>query len=197
MAFSERQLVAAMVDLARFTQAVAGMDSVAIAEVIDRFYTEASAVVTGHGGRVVKYLGDGCLVVFPADRGIDAVDAVQRLARRVDVLGVQMGLELEMGANVHLCTVAEGQFGEDGVYDIVGPGVIHTFRMGAGSGIRISEPIYRKLPSDRRGEWVRTSPQPPTRWPPDEQAAVGHGRVRDERCGGQHPALAGAQRGDG
>ncbi len=158
MAFSERQVVTVVVDLAHFTRAVAGMDSVAIAGVIDRYYTEASSIVNDHGGRVVKYLGDGCLAVFPADRALDAVTAVELLGGRVRAIAAEMDLELDMGANVHACTVAEGQFGVDKSYDIVGPGVIHAFRMGGGPGIRISEPVYRKLPNDRRGAWAKHQP---------------------------------------
>jgi hypothetical protein len=54
--------------------------------------------------------------------------------------------------------VVEGEFGAEGVYDVVGAGVIHTFRMGSGPGVRISEPVYRKLPSARRGSWSKHQP---------------------------------------
>jgi hypothetical protein len=63
-----------------------------------------------------------------------------------------------MGANVHLSVVAEGEFGPDKRYDVMGTGVMHTFRMGSGEGIRISEPVYRKLPNDRRGSWSKHQP---------------------------------------
>jgi adenylate cyclase len=158
MPFRERQLVTLMVDLARFTQAVAGMDSLAVAGLIDRFYRAASTTITGCGGRVVKYLGDGCLAVFPSDGAVDAVDCVEALSLLVDELGATLDADLELGANIHLCTVVEGEFGAEGVYDIVGNGVIHTFRMGSGPGVRISEPLYRKLPSARRSPWVKYQP---------------------------------------
>jgi class 3 adenylate cyclase len=158
MAFRPRQLVIAVIDLARFTQAVAGMDAVAIAEAIDRFYAVAGSLVADHGGRVVKYLGDGCLVVFPAERADAAVDCVRSLAGEVAQLGHDLQLDLELGANVHLSTVAEGEYTATQMYDVVGQGVIHTFRMGGGPGIRISEPVYRKLPSHRRSPWVKHQP---------------------------------------
>jgi class 3 adenylate cyclase len=158
MPFRERQLVTVMVDLARFTHAVAGMDSFAVADLIDRFYTAASTTIAEHGGRVVKYLGDGCLAVFPSDRAVDALDCVEGLSLLVNELGTTLDGDLELGANIHLCTVAEGEFGTEGVSDIVGAGVIHTFRMGSGPGVRISEPVYRKLPSARRSPWVKYQP---------------------------------------
>ena len=158
MAFRERQLVTLMVDLARFTHAVAAMDSLAVAGLIDRFYTAAFTTITEHGGRVVKYLGDGCLAVFPSVGAVDALDCVEALSLLVDELGATLDADLELGANIHLCTVAEGKFGTEGVYDIVGTGVVHTFRMGSGPGVRLSEPVYRKLPSARRSSWRKYQP---------------------------------------
>jgi class 3 adenylate cyclase len=158
MAFHERQLVTVVVDLARFTQAVSGMEATGMAELIDRFYNAAGATISERGGRVAKYIGDGCLAVWPPDRAVDAVDAVEALGIEVRELAVDHGIDLEMGANIHICTVAEGEFGPDRVYDIFSVGLIHTFRMGSGAGIRISEPVYRKLPSDRRGAWTKHQP---------------------------------------
>jgi hypothetical protein len=53
-----------------------------------------------------------------------------------------------------------GEFGPPGArqYDIIGAGVIHLFRMGSGAGIRVSEPVYRQLPSDDRRPWRKHQP---------------------------------------
>lgn len=164
MAFRERSLVIALTDLAHFTSAVAGRSAVEIAEIVDRHYHDVAAAASGHGGRVVKLMGDGCLSVFPAERAVDAVDAVVEIEQRVAAAAGESGLDLELGANVHLSVVAEGEFGPDGVYDVMGAGVIHTFRMGGGPGIRISEPVYRKLPNDRRGRWSKYQPPATYTW---------------------------------
>jgi class 3 adenylate cyclase len=158
MGFPERQLVTVVVDLANFTHSVRGMDAPAIAGLIDRFYHQVHHAAANHGGRVVKYLGDGCLVVFPADHALDSVDFVESLRSQVEETATPSGSRLGLGVNIHLSTVAEGEFGPDRRYDVVGAGVIHTFRMGGGEGIRISEPVYRKLPSDRRSGWTKRQP---------------------------------------
>ena len=66
----------------------------------------------------------------------------------------------DLGANVHLATVVTGRFGVGSAAtdDVVGVGVIHTYRMGAGPGIRISEPVYRKLASGERSPWRKHQP---------------------------------------
>ena len=154
----ERRLAIVLVDLARFTQAAAGLDLRGLASIVGAFYRTADEVVSHHGGRVVKFVGDGCLAVFEPDDVLQALDAVNELGLRVRALGAEHDLEMELGANVHLSTVAEGAFGLDGAYEIVGMGVIHVFRMGGGGGTRISEPVYRRLPSARRPPWRKHQP---------------------------------------
>jgi class 3 adenylate cyclase len=155
----ERQLAMVVVDLARFTQAVAGLDLRGLASIVAAFYRTAADVVSQHGGRVVKFVGDGCLAVFEPDDVLQALELTEELRSRVRALGAEHNLDLDLGANVHVSTVAEGAFGLGGAYEIVGMGVIHVFRMGGGPGTRISEPVYRRLPSGRRSPWrKRQSP---------------------------------------
>ena len=154
----ERQLAIVLVDLARFTHAVAGIELRALASLVETFYRASEEVISTHGGRVVKFIGDGCLAVFEPDDAVRAVDAVEQLRSRVPSIGAAHGVELDLGANVHLSTIAEGDFGLSGSYDVIGMGVVHTFRMGSGAGTRISEPVYRKLPSDRRAPWRKRQP---------------------------------------
>lgn len=154
----ERELAVVLVDLARFTQAVARLDSVETAVVVAAFYDAAAEVFARHRGRVVKFVGDACLAVFEPSDVLRALDAIESLRSRVRDVGRPHGLDLELGANVHVSTVAEGELGLDGAYEIIGAGVVHTFRMGSGAGTRISEPVYRRLPSDRRSPWLKHKP---------------------------------------
>lgn len=158
MAFIERQLVVAVIDLAHFVQSVRGLGAAQIAGLVDRYYHEVDGPVAAAGGRIVKYFGDGILAVFPPERAPDAVAAAQQLESVVERMAEDMDLPLELGVNLHLTTVAEGTLGPSDSYDIMGAGVNHAFRMGAGAGIRISEPVYRKLASDARGGWDKHQP---------------------------------------
>jgi len=154
----ERQLAIVLIDLARFTQSVAGLDLQEIAALVDGFYRIAEQVISQHRGRVVKFVGDGCLAVFEPDDVLGAVDAVAAVRGAVRRLGADHNLDMDVGANVHLSTIAEGEFGLRGAYEVVGTGVIHAYRMGGGAGTRISEPVYRRLPSDRRARWRKHQP---------------------------------------
>ena len=149
-----------LADLAGFTRAVAGLRAVEIAEVLDRFYVMCEEQVAAWGGRVVKFSGDNCLAVFDAAAARDAVGYVVAVRDEVSGIAAADDLDLDLGANVHLAKVATGRFGSESAPtdDVIGVGVIHTYRMGAGPGIRISEPVYRGLPNGERGSWRKHQP---------------------------------------
>ena len=139
---------------------MAHLPVVAIAQVVDRFYSLCGELVAAHGGQVVKFSGDNCLAVFEPAAALDAVTCAVAVRDAVRSLGRDSQLDLDLGANVHLATVVTGRFGVGSAAtdDVVGVGVIHTYRMGAGPGIRISEPVYRKLPSGERTPWRKHQP---------------------------------------
>ena len=160
MSFRETKLALLAVDLSGYARASAKLDALAIAALLDDWYRRAAAVVTARGGRVVKFMGDALLATFPEERCVDAVDAALELERKLGETRVHRELGLGLGANVHLALVAEGDLGpdDDARYDVLGSGVNHVFMMGGGAGIRISEPVYRRLPNDRRGRWNKHRP---------------------------------------
>ena len=107
-------------------------------------------------------MGDACFAVFSEAHCVDAVDCALDVQREVAHLtgGIYGAKPPNVGANVHLAIVADGEIGadHDRRYDVFGEGVNHLFRMGGGAGIRISEPVYRSLPNDRRGPWKKHRP---------------------------------------
>jgi len=158
--FQERTLVLVLIDLAGFTRAVAGLTPLEVVDLLDRFFVRCGELVTAHAGRVVKFTGDGCVAVFEADHAPDAVACVQAVRESVVSIAEELDINLDLGANIHLAKVITGVFGAPytSIDDVIGMGVIHTFRMGAGPGIRISEPVYRKLPSSERTPWRKNQP---------------------------------------
>jgi adenylate cyclase len=159
-ALTERRRVMLMADLAGFTRAIAPLSAFELAQLVDRFYRVAAEAVESAGGEVVKFVGDGCLALFDETDAVAAVACARGLIEPIRALGRDYSIDLDVGANIHLSVVVEGDYGcgPSRAHDIVGAGVIHTFRMGAGPGIRVSEPVYRKLPNDQRGVWTKRQP---------------------------------------
>jgi len=160
MTFRETKLVLLSAAMAGYARATANLDALAVAAFLDDWYRRSSTTIRDRGGRIVKYIGDGCLATFPDDKCVDAIDTATELQRAIDGVRSKHGLKVEMAANVHLAVVAEGEFGpdDDRRYDVLGSGVNHLFLMGGAAGIRISEPVYRQLPNDRRGKWTKNRP---------------------------------------
>jgi class 3 adenylate cyclase len=156
----EQRLVLVLADLAGFTRAMANLSALEIADVVDHFYRLCGDLVPAHRGRIVKFAGDNCLAVFEPAAAPDAVSCVLALRDAVTSMGLSAGLDLDLGVNVHLATVVAGSFGDPSAPtdDVMGVGVFHTYRMGSGPGIRISEPVYRKLPSGDRAGWRKHQP---------------------------------------
>jgi adenylate cyclase len=160
MTFRESKLVLCATDLAGWARATAARDALSLAAFLDDWYRRCGAVLRPRGGRIVKFMGDGCFAVFPEEACLLAVDAALELARDSAAVGAPHQLQLDVGVNLHLAIVAEGELGpdDDRRYDVFGSAVNHLFRMGGGPGVRISEPLYRRLPNERRAPWQRTRP---------------------------------------
>ena len=158
-----RKRVIAVHDLAGFMRAAQHHDALAVWAYLDEYYALCAEQVAGAGGRVVKFVGDACLAIFPPDRCVEAVDAMAQLREQVSGLSRRRGFPVGSGAtNVHLATIAEGDLGPEGLrrFDVIGEGVNHTFLLGSrmGPGVHVSEPVYRQLPNDRRGPWKKQRP---------------------------------------
>lgn len=149
------KLVLLSLDLAGYTRWSAHHEALEIAAMLDRYYTLASEVITRHGGRVVKFMGDGVFAAFADERCTDAIAAGHEL------LAIDIGAPvLVPGVAIHVAQVAAGDIGPPAHrrWDVVGIGVNHLFRMGGGPGLRLSEPAYRRLPNDARGGFRKDEP---------------------------------------
>jgi class 3 adenylate cyclase len=155
MMFQETEAVLFAADLAGFARASAQLRPIEIAASLDGWYNSLEAAIGGHGGGIVKYMGDGCLATFPPEGCNAAVEAALQLLARPPA-----DLEVRVGVRIHLGVVAEGEIGRERRYDIFGAAVNHLFRMGGAGSVMISEPVYQRLAAERRLAWQRTAAQP-------------------------------------
>jgi len=157
MSFHERKLVLLSADLAGYARWSGNLDAITVATFLNAWYQLCARIIRAKGGRVVKYMGDGCFAVFPEDAAVAAVEAAAALRAELGVLRPPKGPNVDLSSKVHLAVVAEGEYGpaDDARYDVIGSGVNHLFLMGGAPGVRISEPVYRKLPNGMRSRWEK------------------------------------------
>src|SRR5438132_5385892 len=149
-----------VIDLAGFTRAAQSAGDVRIVAFLQDYYAACEEVLNKKDGTVIKFMGDACLGMFPPERAKSAVEALLALQQRIKDIAGQNQFEIVLGANVHLASAIEVDFdtGTGKRKDIIGRGVNQTFLLGRGAGIRISEPVYRALPSSARSRWNKHKP---------------------------------------
>jgi adenylate cyclase len=157
MPLREAKRVLFSADLAGYSRAIASADAMSVAQFLNDWYRSCAHELRARGGRVVKFIGDGCLAVFDEERAVEAVECGSALKKSLDTICATHGFPVRLSVRVHTAIVAEGDFGPDDDlrYDIIGSGVNHLFLMGGGPGIKISEPVFRQLPNALRGEWEK------------------------------------------
>lgn len=159
-AFASSSLVVLVADLEGYARAFKTRSDADMADFLHGYYSVAEDAVGSSGGRIVKFIGDAVLAVFPDSAAAGAVSAAVSMRRDVERLGQQAGFPVRLGVSVHMGTAVETELGKGSSRrpDVIGRTVNQTFLLGRGPGIRISEPVYRKLPSGERTPWSKHKP---------------------------------------
>jgi adenylate cyclase len=152
-------LLIAFVDLTRFSVQSQRTADEEIARVLDTYYELVAGTVQAAGGKLVKFMGDAALIVFPAagvDRGVDGLLA---LKESVDHLMAQRGWECRLIAKVHFGAVVAGPFGAKGDkrYDVIGRAV-NTAAYLESAGVTLSVEAFRQLGSELRTRFKKHTP---------------------------------------
>lgn len=125
MGFERRKLTLLFADMVGFTDLSDTLDPEELAEVLNEYLREMTAVVVAHGGTLDNYIGDGLMVLFGApNRAEESVQAgaalqaafgmkarAEELTTAIRGRGIPADLRVRVGVNTGHCTV--GVFGSD------------------------------------------------------------------------------------
>src|ERR1051325_4424582 len=117
---SESELLIVFANLSRFSSQSLHESDATIADVLDTYYEKVAEATERAGGTLVKFIGDGILMVFP-EPAVDAgVDMLLALKNSMDRLFMEHGWECRFAAKVHFGTAIAGFFGAAGAkrYDV-------------------------------------------------------------------------------
>jgi adenylate cyclase len=123
--FERRRVTALFADLVGFTDLSETLEPEELAEVLNAYLREMTAVAVSHGGALDNFIGDGLMVIFGAPAASDdasqALAAVQtaigmrsrmrELAAELSQRGLPSNLQIRAGINTGHCTV--GVFGSE------------------------------------------------------------------------------------
>jgi adenylate cyclase len=164
---NKRNLLICFLDLSTFARDSEHCDDEKVADVLDRYYSAVSTRVTEAGGTVVKFIGDGALVVFDPERADDAVNALLALRDEVNGLVAKAGWVSMLVVKLHCGEVIAGEMGPEKRFDVVGREVNLAARLQTRQ-FAISAEAFRALGKSGRALFKKHTP-PVTYIPLDDR----------------------------
>jgi adenylate cyclase len=142
----ERSMLVAFLDLTGFSLQSTRVADDELAEILDRYYELVAQRITAAGGRVVKFMGDGVLVVFELALADAAVTEFLALKSVVDVFFAGLRWECRLIVKVHAGPVIAGDYGARGDkrFDVLGK-TINTAALVDSLGVALSAEAFRTL----------------------------------------------------
>ncbi len=141
----------AFFDFSRMAEWASNQEDLRVAEMFQEFYRLAGERIGAAGGRIVKFIGDAGLVVFPKENAESVILALADLAREARERAAARGFDTYLNVNVHFGPMLEGTFGPEGLerYDVLGKTVNIAARLGR-RGLTLSQQAFRCLGAEAR-----------------------------------------------
>ena len=138
-------------DLSRIMEWADSNEDTRVAAFFQKFYELAAQYLEPAGGRIVKFMGDAGLVVFPKEAAEKVIFALCEFAQAARRCGREYELDTYLNVNVHFGPVIEGKFGPEGSerYDVIGKTVNVAARLGR-RGVTLSTQAFRCLSEEGR-----------------------------------------------
>src|SRR5262249_50560888 len=155
---TERHLLIVFADLTRFMVNSRGTPDAALAELLDGFYRHSEGAVEAAGGRVVKFMGDAFLAVWPEEAAGAGAAALPAIKRGIDAWMAGQGWDSRLVMKAHFGRAIAGGFGARGDFDVIGSEVNVAATLPART-VSLSAEAFRRLAGDaRRGFQKHTPP---------------------------------------
>ena len=150
----------AFLDFTLFDKQSQRVDDAEIAETLDAHYQRVTQAVRAAGGRVIKFIGDATMLVFP-ESSVDAgVRAILDLIASENRLMQEKGWDCRLQAKAHFGSVIAGEFGaeDDRRFDVFGRAVNATARLKGTAAFTLSAEAYARLASYLQGHFTSQTP---------------------------------------
>jgi len=149
----------AFFDLSRIAEWSSSEEDIVVASFLQRFYELAAEHIEPAGGRIVKFMGDAGLAVFPTERVQDGIFALCAFAGDARECAREFGLDTYLNVNVHVGPVLTGPFGPSSGkrFDVLGKTVNIAARLGR-RGVALSPQAFRCLGPEERKRFEKITP---------------------------------------
>jgi len=152
----EQSVLILFADITRFTVNSRATPDAALADLLDGYYRHAEGLVSGSGGRVVKFMGDAFLAVWPEAGSGEGVAALRALKRDIDAWWAGKGWDSRVVLKAHFGRAVVGPFGADARFDVIGNEVNVAATLPART-VSLSVEAFRCLEADQRRAFKKHS----------------------------------------
>ncbi|MBI2923645.1 MAG: adenylate/guanylate cyclase domain-containing protein [Planctomycetes bacterium] len=155
----ETPLLIAFADITRFMVNSQRTPDDELAELVNAYYCRAASIVSGSGGRVVKFMGDAILAVWPEEKAGEGIEALAALKADTDASFARQGWDSRLVVKAHFGTAVAGPFGPKGDerYDLIGNAVNIAATLPART-FALSLDAFRKLSPEARKRFKKHTP---------------------------------------
>jgi len=145
---TKRTLLVAFTDVTGFVKEFQNRTNREMFDLMSQFYELIGNEVEDSGGKVVKFIGDAALLVYPEENAIRAVEALQQLKATANDWLKAHGLSGEFRVRAHIGPVICGPLGtaSEKRFDVMGDIVNVTARLHS-NGFTLSPELQRHLQS--------------------------------------------------
>lgn len=157
---TELPLLIAFADLTRYAAQSSRVSEAELADTMDTFYERVATRTTTAGGKVVKFIGDAALLVFPEESLDAGVQMLLDLKDDVDSWFAQLGWECRLVVKAHFGPVIAGPFGPPGDkrFDVLGKSV-NAAAMLDSTGVALSSEAFQRLSPELRQRFKQHTPK--------------------------------------
>jgi len=162
-------------DLSRITEWSSSQDDLRVAGFFQAFYQMSAEYLVPPGARIVKFIGDAGLIVFPKEKAEAVILALCEFATAARAAGRRVELDTYLNISVHVGSMITGSFGAPGEeqFDVIGKTVNIAARLGR-RGIILSPQAFRCLGSEARKRFSKQVPPVTYRFRPGKTDGEGN-----------------------
>jgi class 3 adenylate cyclase len=155
---SSQNLLIAFCDLTKFTAVVSRLSDQKTYAFLQSLTEEIEPRIEEAGGRVIKYIGDSALMVFPEERAEEGILALLDLKKHIDQHYANQGLPCRLICQIHFGEAYLGPLGlKEPRMDVVGKNVNLTARIQT-SSFALSPQAFRQLSPKGRKAFKKHTP---------------------------------------
>ncbi len=156
---TEIPLLVVFADLSRYAAQSLCVDDAQLAQIMDAHYERVAARIESAGGKLVKFIGDPVLAVFPQESADRGTQALLDLKDEVDRSFESFGWLCRLIIKAHFGPVIAGPYGAAGAkrVDVLGKSV-NAAAMLDSTGVALSAEAFRQLEPETRKRFKKHTP---------------------------------------